>query len=281
MVGALADWFAVTALFRHPLGHPHPPHGDHPAPQGPDRRVARRVRAGELPHPGGAARAARPGARRASGSAAGSASRRTPSRPASAWPMRARRPRGASTTATSAARSRALVERKIRETPVAPLMGRAIDVGDGGRPPPTPARRHAHRPRQLPRRQPHHLPRTACHRVAVVGAGGASTTASSTRSTPRCTASSPTSATTVPRRPPLHRRAHRSPSPTGLRTDPGLIAKGEAVKAELLAHRDVQAWLRSLWGEVKRTTLIATDDPDSELRHRIDLARAPRAPAGR
>ena len=30
MVGALADWFAVTALFRHPLGHPDPAHGDHP-----------------------------------------------------------------------------------------------------------------------------------------------------------------------------------------------------------------------------------------------------------
>ena len=57
-----------------------------------------------------------------------------------------------------------------------------------------------------------------------------------------------------------------------LRTDPGLIDKLESVKAELLAHRDVQAWLQSLWGEVKRTTLIATDDPDSELRRRIDTS---------
>ena len=30
MVGALADWFAVTALFRHPLGLPDPAHRDHP-----------------------------------------------------------------------------------------------------------------------------------------------------------------------------------------------------------------------------------------------------------
>ena len=37
MVGALADWFAVTALFRHPLRHPDPAHRDHPQAQGPDR----------------------------------------------------------------------------------------------------------------------------------------------------------------------------------------------------------------------------------------------------
>ena len=55
-----------------------------------------------------------------------------------------------------------------------------------------------------------------------------------------------------------------------LKTDPGLVAKLEELKGELLEHRDVQAWLQSLWGEVKRSTLIATDDPDSELRRRID-----------
>ncbi len=37
MIGALADWFAVTALFRHPLGHPDPAHRDHPRAQGPTR----------------------------------------------------------------------------------------------------------------------------------------------------------------------------------------------------------------------------------------------------
>ena len=30
MVGALADWFAVTALFRYPARHSDPAHGDHP-----------------------------------------------------------------------------------------------------------------------------------------------------------------------------------------------------------------------------------------------------------
>ncbi len=55
-----------------------------------------------------------------------------------------------------------------------------------------------------------------------------------------------------------------------LRADPELVAKGEELKNELLAHRDVRAWLQSLWGEVKRSTLTATDDPESELRQRID-----------
>ena len=32
----------------------------------------------------------------------------------------------------------------------------------------------------------------------------------------------------------------------------------------------MRAWLQSLWGEVKRSTLTATDDPESELRQRID-----------
>jgi uncharacterized membrane-anchored protein YjiN (DUF445 family) len=57
-----------------------------------------------------------------------------------------------------------------------------------------------------------------------------------------------------------------------LRTDPSLLAKGEELKTELLAHPDVRAWLRSLWGEVKRNTIIALDDRGSELRRRLDLS---------
>ncbi len=57
-----------------------------------------------------------------------------------------------------------------------------------------------------------------------------------------------------------------------LRTDPALLAKGEELKLELLAHPDVRAWLGSLWGEVKRNTVAALDDPGSELRHRLDVS---------
>ena len=61
-----------------------------------------------------------------------------------------------------------------------------------------------------------------------------------------------------------------------LREDPALIARAEEVKAELLAHRDVQEWLASLWLEVKRSLLEASEDPNSELRRRLSgaLARA-------
>ncbi|MCB0982254.1 MAG: DUF445 domain-containing protein, partial [Ilumatobacter sp.] len=59
-----------------------------------------------------------------------------------------------------------------------------------------------------------------------------------------------------------------------LRNDPELLAKGEELKQELLAHDDVRAWLQSLWGEVKRTTLAATADAGSELRARIDTGLA-------
>ena len=44
MVGALADWFAVTALFRHPLGLPIPHTAIIPDQQGPHRPQPRRVR---------------------------------------------------------------------------------------------------------------------------------------------------------------------------------------------------------------------------------------------
>lgn len=55
-----------------------------------------------------------------------------------------------------------------------------------------------------------------------------------------------------------------------LRTDPELHAKGEELKNEILAHPDVRAWLRSLWGELKTGAIAATHDPTSELRQRID-----------
>jgi uncharacterized membrane-anchored protein YjiN (DUF445 family) len=61
-----------------------------------------------------------------------------------------------------------------------------------------------------------------------------------------------------------------------LRNDLLLIAKCENMKLELLGHPDVQAWLQSLWGELKRSMLVASRDPESELRQRIvsALARA-------
>jgi uncharacterized membrane-anchored protein YjiN (DUF445 family) len=54
-----------------------------------------------------------------------------------------------------------------------------------------------------------------------------------------------------------------------LQQDAELIAKGEELKQELLDHPEVRRWIESLWSETKRGMLVAVDDPDSELRRRI------------
>ena len=54
-----------------------------------------------------------------------------------------------------------------------------------------------------------------------------------------------------------------------LREDPELRAKGEELKQELLDHPEVRHWIESMWSETKRGLLLAVDDPDSELRQRI------------
>ena len=55
-----------------------------------------------------------------------------------------------------------------------------------------------------------------------------------------------------------------------LKSDPSLVEQGEALKEELLAHPDVRAWLATLWAELKRSLISASNDPESELRIRID-----------
>ena len=54
-----------------------------------------------------------------------------------------------------------------------------------------------------------------------------------------------------------------------LRDDPSLAAKGDELKAELLAHPEVRRWIDSLWGEAKRALLAASDDAQSALRLRV------------
>ena len=59
-----------------------------------------------------------------------------------------------------------------------------------------------------------------------------------------------------------------------LRTDPDLLAKGEQLKDEILAHPDVQAWISSLWRDAKRGLIEAASRPESELRERIAASLA-------
>ncbi len=54
-----------------------------------------------------------------------------------------------------------------------------------------------------------------------------------------------------------------------LEHDSVLLAKGEELKQELLDHPDVRAWLESLWLGLKEGMVAAATDPDSELRLRM------------
>jgi uncharacterized membrane-anchored protein YjiN (DUF445 family) len=54
-----------------------------------------------------------------------------------------------------------------------------------------------------------------------------------------------------------------------LRTDPDTAARVEELKKELLEHPAVRAWSGSLWTNTKNAVLAAAADPDSELRTRV------------
>jgi uncharacterized membrane-anchored protein YjiN (DUF445 family) len=53
---------------------------------------------------------------------------------------------------------------------------------------------------------------------------------------------------------------------SSLRTDPAAIARLEAAKQQLLDHPAVRTWLGSLWFPLKQALLEAAADPNSELR---------------
>ena len=54
-----------------------------------------------------------------------------------------------------------------------------------------------------------------------------------------------------------------------LRTDPELGARAEGMKAELLSHPAVREWTALLGSEIKTSVTDAAADPDSELRRRL------------
>lgn len=59
-----------------------------------------------------------------------------------------------------------------------------------------------------------------------------------------------------------------------LRESPEFATRAEELKQELLDHPEVQAWTANLWLHIKATLLDATGDPDSDLRQRIHDAAA-------
>jgi uncharacterized membrane-anchored protein YjiN (DUF445 family) len=272
MVGALADWFAVSALFRHPLGLPIPhtaiiPHRKDQIGRSLGEFVQSNFLTKEVLH------------ERLAGANVGKrlgdwlADERNASKAGEGvtdlfrGALEVLDDRDVSTAIET------LVERRVRATPVAPLVGRAIDLaiegghhqklldailtGLGGF---IEDNRATFRAR-LEHESPWWIPERIDDRLfakiydavhgflADVGAN------------------------------PDHELRHAMNTRVAafadrLRTDPELLAKGEELKTELLAHPDVRAWLRSLWGELKRNTIGAIDNPSSELRRRLDLSLA-------
>ncbi|MGH4006798.1 MAG: DUF445 domain-containing protein [Pseudonocardiaceae bacterium] len=54
-----------------------------------------------------------------------------------------------------------------------------------------------------------------------------------------------------------------------LRTDPVTIERAEAIKQQVLTHPEVQTLVGSAWGTAKKMLLEAAEDPSSELRRRV------------
>ncbi len=55
-----------------------------------------------------------------------------------------------------------------------------------------------------------------------------------------------------------------------LKSDPTYIARGEALKHELLEHPRLRAYLAELWGELSAVLLREARDPESRLRRQVD-----------
>ncbi len=59
-----------------------------------------------------------------------------------------------------------------------------------------------------------------------------------------------------------------------LKTSDELRERGEALKEEVLAHPEIRAWSESLWSRIKSGLIEATNDPESDLRLRLQAAVA-------
>jgi uncharacterized membrane-anchored protein YjiN (DUF445 family) len=55
-----------------------------------------------------------------------------------------------------------------------------------------------------------------------------------------------------------------------LATSEDLAARGEAIKAEVWDHPEVRAWVGDLWAHLKGSLVEAAEDPGSELRRRLE-----------
>jgi len=267
MVGALADWFAVTALFRHPLGLPIP----HTAII-PNRKDQIGRSLGDFVQGNFLTREVL--AERLAGVHAGQRLGRW-----LAEPVHAARAAGVAGDAVKGVIEvlddddvedalGGMVERRLRQVDVAPLLARAIHVSVQG----------GHDQRlldavlkglssfleenrdtlrgRLHTESPWWVPEPIDDRIFAKIFSGVQSFLADVLADPE------------------HEVRHSLEErvldlANRLRTDPAMIAKAEELKEELLSHHEVQAWFGSLWGSVKKTLLEAADDPQSELRVRV------------
>ena len=267
MVGALADWFAVTALFRHPLGLPIP----HTAII-PRRKDQIGASLGQFVESNFLTRElleerlerARVGARLGEWLADPAHAERASAAMADAL-------RGIIDVLDDEAISGTvgtMVERRLRELSVSPLVGKAIDIGiDRG---------HHRRlldsvltgltgfleenrdtfRMRLQEESPWWVPEQIDDRIFAKIFKGVQNFLADVRADPE-----------HPVRDSINTRLDTFAA--RLRDDTELIGKGEEVKEELLDHPAVRAWIASIWGELKKTLLTAADDRESELRRRM------------
>ena len=267
MVGALADWFAVTALFRHPLGLPIPHTAIVPRRKDQIGRslgefvqsefmtaevIGERLRGFEV-------------------------SRRT-----GAWLLEPANTERAAETVGEVIRAglevlddddvqrslERLIERRVREVPVAPLVGRAVQLAvEGG---------HHERAldtillslrsfldehrtalrSKLSTQSPWWVPEPIDDRIFAKIFDGVHAFLGEIAADP------------------THEIRHSLEERVvafsiKLREDPDLLARGEALKDEALEHPDVRAWMTTLWSDLRAAIETASRNPDSELRGRI------------
>jgi uncharacterized membrane-anchored protein YjiN (DUF445 family) len=267
MVGALADWFAVTALFRHPLGLPIP----HTAiiPRKKDQIgaslgtfvqenfltthvVEDELATVDVPGRLGAFLAAPGRAERLAGDAGVALTALTDLlRDDDVQPAVA-----------------ALVDRKLHETPLAPVVARALELiveGDRHQEVLSAALRGLARflednkvvfRAQLGDASPAWVPDWVDEKVFVRAFTGVQLFLDEVGADPRHELRRSYDAR-------LRAYVH------ALRTDPETAAHVEELKRELLEHPAVRAWSGSLWSNVKTAVVTAAADPESELRGRL------------
>jgi uncharacterized membrane-anchored protein YjiN (DUF445 family) len=270
MVGGLADWFAVTALFRHPLGVPIP----HTAviPNRKDqigRSLGEFLQANFLSGPVVAERllAARPAARVAEwlarpGSAATVARHLADALNASLDAMDEDEVRAAIDD---------LVATRLRSTPLSPAAGRVLGaVTEGGR--------HHEIVDSILRgidrmlleqkedlrgrfgkESPWWVPETIDDRIFDKIHGGLRGFLAEVVADPRHELRA-------------HLDGRLAQLVHDLQHDPALLARGEGLKDELLAHPALRRWTGSLWADVRRTLVEQAEDPESPLRARLEAA---------